>query len=177
MRKVIAGFAVSLDGYMEGPNGEYDWMLEKPAPEFDFVTSAQNFDTFLIGRKTYEKLISFGEPPFKGYKNYVFSRTLQSTAPGYALISENVEEMIKTLKIQSGKDIAIYGGADLLASLLNLKVVDEISMTLVPILLGAGKPLVGMLNDREWLDLKDVKTYSNGNIQLTYNVLSASSTS
>ena len=160
---------------MEGPNGEYDWMLEKPAPEFDFAASARRFDTFLIGRKTYEKLISFGEPPFKGYKNYVFSRTLQTTEPGYTLVSKNAEEIIKSLKIESGKDIALYGGADLLASLLNLKMVDEISMTVVPILLGNGKPMVGILNQREWLELKDVKTYSNGNVQLTYRVISSAS--
>src|SRR5687768_7715632 len=142
MRKLVAGFAVSLDGYMEGPNGEYDWMLEKPAPEFDFAASAKRFDTFLIGRKTYEKLLSFGSGAFPGFRQYVFSRTLEQVEPGFTLIRDNVLETVNSLKNQPGKDIALYGGASLLASLLEVRVVDEISMMVVPILLGSGKPMV-----------------------------------
>ena len=170
MRKLVAGFAVSLDGYLEGPNGEYDWMYAHPAPEFDFAESARRFDTFLIGRKTYEKLAAFNEPAFKQYHNYVFSHQLTAVADGYQLVSGDAGAFVQELKSRSGKDIAVYGGAELLASLLDLNLVNEISMTVVPILLGQGKPMVSVLRDRVWLTLVDTKTYSNGNVQLTYSV-------
>lgn len=83
MRKIVAGFAISLDGYLEGPNGEYDWMYANPDPNYDFTESARRFDTFLIGGKTYDKLVSFNDPSFKQYHNFVFSRTVKEAADGF----------------------------------------------------------------------------------------------
>ena len=170
MRKIIAGFAVSLDGYMEGPNGEYDWMMENMDPGEDFAESINRFDCFLMGRRTYEKLLSYNDSSFKQFDNYVFSTTLSQVADGFKLVNDDPVEFLTKLKRQEGKNIALYGGADLLASLLELGMVDEISMVIIPILLGAGKPMVGRFDQRLWLDLLDVKTFKNGNIQLSYKI-------
>lgn len=170
MRKVVAGFAVSLDGYMEGPHGEYDWMYADPDPSYDYGDSARRFDTFLMGRKTYEKLRAFNDPSFQQYHNYVFSRTLKEVEEGFTLVQTDIAAFVQELKSLPGKDIAVYGGADLLASFLNLGLVDEIAMTVIPVMLGEGKPMVGVLNDRVWLRLVETKSYANGNVILTYSV-------
>jgi dihydrofolate reductase len=138
MRRIVAGFAVSLDGYMEGPNGEYDWMYERPAPEFDIAASAKRFDTFLIGRKTYDKLIAYNDSSFNKFNKYVFSNNLKEVEKGYSLVNGDIAGFLTALKEEDGKDIAVYGGASLLSSLLDIKVVDEISMTAIPVLLGRG---------------------------------------
>lgn len=155
---------------MEGPNGEYDWMLANPDPNYDYSDSAKRFDTFLMGRKTYEKLQSFNDPSLKQYHNYVFSRTLKEVADGFTLVDVDIIAFIRELRSKPGKEIALYGGASLLASFLDLGLVDEISMTIIPVMLGKGKPMVGLLNDRVWLTLVETKSFPNGNVILTYNV-------
>lgn len=149
---------------MEGLNGEYDWMYANPDPNYDYSDSASRFDTFLIGRKTYEKLKSSNTPSFKKYHNYVFSRTLKNVEDGFVLADKDIATFVKELKSKQGKEIALYGGADLLASLLDLGLIDEIAMTVIPILLGAGKPMVNSLAERVWLTLDDTKSFSNGNV-------------
>ena len=171
MRKVVAGFAVSFDGYMEGANGEYDWMTANMDPDFDFSESLKRFDTFLIGRKTYEMMKGFNDPSAKKFEQYVFSKTLHAVDDGYILIRDDIPAFIKTLKEKPGKDIALYGGANLLATFINMDLVDEVSMTIVPILLGQGKPMVDVLQQRTWLTLTDIKRYPNGNVQLSYDVI------
>jgi dihydrofolate reductase len=165
MRKLVAGFAVSLDGYIEGPAGEYDWIVSDPS--VDFAAQMAAYDTFLYGRKTYEKMASYGAG-LAAWQNYVFSRTLAEVSEGFILVNDNVGQTITTLKEREGKKIALYGGASLLASLLDLQLVDEISMTVIPILLGSGKPMVAILGQRVPLELTGTKTFPNGNVQLDY---------
>jgi dihydrofolate reductase len=85
MRKIVAGFAASIDGYIEGPNGEYDWILIDK--EIDFNQQMKRFDTFLFGRKTYEKMLPSGTRPARGITNYVFSKSLAFVDPNYILIA------------------------------------------------------------------------------------------
>lgn len=168
MRKIVAGFASSLDGFIEGPNGEYDWILIDK--EIDFEEYMKRFDTFFYGRRSYEMMLPMSAKPAPGITNYVFSNTLKVAAPNFNLISGNISEAVNTLKKSEGKDIAVWGGATLLASLLNLKLVDEISISLIPVMLGQGKPMVDVLNEKVWLTLVSSKSYSNGTVQLTYTV-------
>lgn len=169
MRKIIAGFAASLDGYIEGPNGEYDWiMIDK---EIDFATQMARFDTYLFGRRSYEMVLRMGNTKTPGITNYVFSNTLTGVAENYELIKGDVSEQVQQLKQQAGKDIAIFGGASLLASLLDLNVVDEIEVCIIPVLLGKGKPMINEVTEKVWLELTKHKTYGNGSVVLTYKVL------
>lgn len=167
MRKLAAGFAVSLDGYIEGAAGEYDWIVSDPS--VDFAAQMAAYDTFLYGRKTYEKMASYGAG-LAAWQNYVFSRTLTEVSEGFILVNDNIRETVTTLKEKEGKKIALYGGASLLTSLLDLQLVDEISMTIIPILLGSGKPMVGILKERVSLELTGTKTFPNGNVQMDYAV-------
>src|SRR5688572_9102725 len=114
MRKVVAGFASSLDGYIEGPNGEYDWILIDK--EIDFVEQAKRYDTYFLGRKSYEAVLTMGSKLSPGIKHYVFSNTLTNVADQYTLLSGPIKDKVLALKQQQGKDIAVFGGANLLAS-------------------------------------------------------------
>jgi len=168
MRKVVSGFACSLDGYIQGPKGEIDWILIDK--EIDFAEHMRRFDVFLYGRKTYESILKMGAQNLSGATHYIISNTLTSVAPGYALMQGDVSNNILKLKQQTGKDIAVFGGANLLAFLLNCELVDELSISFIPVLLGEGKPMVDVLNSHVWLELKDSRTFKNGTVQLTYTI-------
>lgn len=168
MRKIEAGFAVSLDGYIEDTNGAYEWITIDPS--IDFASEMAKYDTYLMGRKSYEQIMAMNAD-FSKWQNYVFSRTLTHVQPPFILITDNVKANLNAIKKKEGKDIALWGGANLLAALLNLKVVDEITIVVIPILLGKGKPMVDVLEEKVELELFDTKTYSNGSVQLKYKVL------
>jgi dihydrofolate reductase len=168
MRKIVAGFAASLDGYIAGPNGEYDWIIMDK--DFDFANHMKRFDTFFIGRKTYEMISQSDSPPTPGIKNYVFSNTLTTVNKGDVLISGNIVQAINEIKNKQGKDIAVFGGASLLTSLLDLDLVDEMVISFIPVLLGKGIPMVELLKEKVWLSLIEVRTLSTSTIYATYNV-------
>lgn len=168
MRKVIAGFAASLDGYIEGPAGEYDWILIDK--DIDFAAQMARFDTFLFGRKSYERVRPMGGKKTPGVTNYVFSRTLTTVDEAYQL-ARDAGQTVAQLKTQAGKDIAVFGGAHLLASLLALQLVDELEVSVIPVLLGQGTPLVARLPQKVWLQLRGHKIFGNGTAQLIYRVV------
>lgn len=171
MRKLILGLAVSLDGFIEGPNGEYDWCFtDQDYGMADFFTRV---DAMFIGRKSYEQLKAMGEDAIAGMprlKEYVFSTTMKEVGPDALLIRENAVEEVKKIKSSMGKDIWLFGGAVLTSSLLEAGLVDELWLSVHPILLGSGKPLFQGIKERVLLDLKDSKTYSSGLVSLTYSI-------
>jgi dihydrofolate reductase len=168
MRKVVAGFAISLDGYIAGPDNEYDWIIIDSA--IDFAEQMKRFDTYFMGRKTYEVAKTMGGSSIGKSKVYIFSNTLIKVEKKYHLINGDVKEAVNRIKNEKGKDIAVFGGGELLTSLLNLGLVDEISLAVVPVLLGKGIPFVREINKKLSLTLIDSKTYSNGTVQVTYTV-------
>ena len=171
MRKVILGLAVSLDGYIEGPNGEYDWCLT----DQDYGMSAfyKRIDSLFIGRKSYDLTLSMGDeamPDFPKLTEYVFSTTLKEVKSGAILINGDIEAEVNRIKNDPGKDIWLFGGANLTASLLNLGLIDEIGLAVHPIILGSGKPLFSNIKGKIPLKLIDTKTYSSGLVYLTYTL-------
>lgn len=170
MRKLILGVAVSLDGFIEGPNGEYDWcFMDQDYGIADFFKS---IDSIFIGRKSYEMSLELegGGEGFPKFKEYVFSTTLDKVKEGAILIKDNIKEEVEKIKNQKGKSIWLFGGASLTTSLMNLGLVDELSLAVHPILLGSGKPLFQNLNGRIILKLIDSKNYSTGLVSLTYDL-------
>ncbi len=108
--------------------------------------------------------------PFAHFKQYIFSDTLKEIPKEYILVnSDRLEEKVRAIKNENGKDIWLFGGASLTTSLMNLGLVDEIGVGVHPILLGGGKPLFQNLKDRIKLELIDTKTYSSGLVSLTYH--------
>lgn len=163
--------AVSLDGFIEGPNGEYDWCFTDQ--DYGMSTFLKNIDAVFYGRKSYEMMMrtdSSGENPFSGFKNYVFSETLQEPYPNTTLISARFAEQVTDLKQGEGKDIWLFGGASLLDSFLQEGLVDQLSLAVHPILLGEGKRLFQQSSNRTQLTLVDSTAYSSGLVILLYEI-------
>jgi dihydrofolate reductase len=170
MRKLILGLAVSLDGFIEGPHGEYDWCLTDQ--DYGMSEFFNRIDSVFMGRKSYELALTMGEVemPHPKLNEYVFSTTLNEVRPGAILIKEDIEAQVRRIKNEPGKDIWLFGGASLTTSLLNLGLVDEMNLAVHSIILGAGKPLFSNINHRIALNLIDNKTYSSGLVSLTYAI-------
>lgn len=160
-----------------GPNDEYDWIYATPGHDKsaskDMRADMERFDTYLMGRKTFELVRDrYGAQDaggaYKGIRNYVFSNTLKDVGKDNTLVTGDVTAAVKRLKRQAGKDIAVFGGGVLASSLLNLGLVDEIVLAIVPVVLGSGKPLFTGIEDRIGLKLMRSKTYSNGVLRLEY---------
>ena len=170
MRKIILGLAVSLDGFIEGPNGEYDWCLTDQ--DYGLTEFFKRIDSIFVGRKSYEMSLGMegGIEGFPKFKEYVFSRTLDSVKEGVTLVKGDTLDEVTKIKNEPGKDIWLFGGAELTSALINLDLVDEIGMAVHPIILGAGKPLFSNINERIHLNLADTKAYSTGLVYLTYTL-------
>jgi dihydrofolate reductase len=172
MRKVVYGGAMSLDGFIAGPNGEYDWIVMDP--DIDFAALMARFDTFLIGRKTFEVMRRMGDaaPPAPGIKQFVFSRTLKPSDCPNATLSDDAARVVRELRTQPGKDIALFGGGDLFRNLLAAGLVDEVGVSLVPVLLGGGIPFLPSPADRAKLKLKSHRIYEkSGTVGLEYDIV------
>jgi len=172
MRKIILEVAVSLDSYIEGPNGEYDWCFDD-GQDYGLKDFLGRIDTIFVGRKTYELMLSMGDQGMAAFPKcswYVFSTTLNSMKEGDVLIKENILEEIEKIKNSPGKDIWLFGGASLTTALMNAGLVDEISLAVHPIILGSGKPLFSNIKERAPLELIHSKVYPSGLVRLTYNV-------
>ena len=170
MRKLILGLAISLDGPIEGPNGEYDWCFTDQ--DYGLTDFFKRIDSIFVGRKSYEMSLGLeeGVSGFPRFKEYVFSRTLNSVKEGAVLVKGDIASEVTKIKHEAGKDIWLFGGAELTSELLNLGLVDEIGLAVHPIILGAGKALFKDVRDRIHLKLADVKTYSTGLLYLTYSL-------
>ena len=170
MRKIILGLAVSLDNFIEGPNGEYDWCFtDQDYGMSDFFART---DSIFIGRKSYELIQSMPDPVpgMPVMKTYVFSNTLKEVRKGDELISGDLTRRVNEIRNEPGKDIWLFGGASLTTALMNERLVDELWLSVHPILLGSGKPLFTGISQRIPLSLKETKTYSSGLVSLSYNV-------
>jgi dihydrofolate reductase len=177
MRKVVYSLTNSLDNFIARTDGGYDWILMGDEVMSEFPKFFASFDTILIGRNSYDQTLlqspETGQETagFMGMKTYVFSRTMkESPNAGVKIISDNVGEFVRSLKNESGKDIWLFGGGILAASLLRERLVDEISVAIQPILLGSGIPLFPDIGMQVDLRLLESKTYKNGIVGLKYLV-------
>ncbi len=141
MRRIRYQVAASLDGYIAGPKGEFDWIIMDP--EIDFHAIFSQFDTMLVGRRSFELIAKQGGAGMYGMKVVVFSKTLrQKDHPDVTIVSKNVKKTLTALRKQRGKDIWLFGGGLLFRSLLGLGLVDTVEVAIIPVLLGGGIPLL-----------------------------------
>ena len=167
-RRIWYSVAMSLDGYIAGPNGEADWIPEEL--EIDWGAFMDRFDTVLMGRRSYQAALTQPGGTFPKLATYVFSRTLRpEDHPGVTVIGNGIRQAVERLRAAPGKDIWLFGGGALFRTLLELGLVDLIEVGLVPALLGRGIPFLPGLSSRSRLRLTDLRRYPSGIVLLTYD--------
>ena len=171
MRRVRYVVAMSLDGFIAGPNGEADWIVMDP--EIDFRALFEQFDTFLLGRRTFEAIGEARGGEQSGSRTIVFSRTLrQEDFPNVTIVSENPEDVVADIRSKPGKDVWLFGGGSLFRSLLEARLVDSVEVAVMPVLLGEGIPLLPPKpsSKRFMLKLASSSALGSGIVSLEYTV-------
>ncbi len=170
MTRIRFVVAMSLDGYIAGPNGEADWIvLDK---EVNFGELWAQFDTLLMGRLTYEAAVArLGKTRMRGMKLVVVSRTLSpQDHPDLIILPELNQKQMQTLRVQSSKDIWLMGGGELFRILLELHQVDTVEVSVMPVLLGEGIKVLPPPAQQARLKLAAHRVYGSGIVSLIYEV-------
>ncbi|MDX1583089.1 MAG: dihydrofolate reductase family protein [Thermoanaerobaculia bacterium] len=170
MRPVVYSVAMSLDGFIAGPDDDYDWIPVDVG--IDWEAFLHRFDTSLVGGRSFEMTRRAPEAALPGnMRHYVFSQThRQEDHPDVTIVSENGAEVVRGLREEEGKEIWLFGGGELFASLLADRVVDVVELALVPILLGDGRPFMKSLDQRVRLELEKTTPLEQGVVLLRYRV-------
>ena len=169
MRKVVLNLAVSLDGFIEGPNGEYDWCLTDQ--DYGMTEFFSSTDTIFIGRKSYEMIAGMEDEYFPAIqKIYVFSDTLPPVEHHKVEIigRADFDNKVAAILHQEGANIWMFGGASLISAFVERKLISQMVLSVHPLILGGGKPLFQNIISKVDLLLVDTKTYDTGLVQLNY---------
>ncbi|SFK69060.1 Dihydrofolate reductase [Marinilactibacillus piezotolerans] len=169
-RKVVLFIAMSLDGYIARKNGAIDWLdtsIDHPVEDFSYENFYSTIDTVIMGRTTYDQVINELSPdlyPYKDIQSYVLTSRPAQPKKHVKFITEDISELILRLKREAGKDIWIVGGHSIIKPLLQLNMINEFKITIIPTLLGNGIPLFDSFQNE--IKLQQVNSYVRN--QLTY---------
>lgn len=173
-RKVIVHIGTSADGYIARPDGDLEWLTSRPAPKGfygmnDFV---KTIDTKLLGRKTFELSLRLGAKFDGKDRHVVFSRqeAPAGAPPGVEFVSGDIAEFIGRLKSEPGKDLWLMGGGELIASFLDANAIDEFVISMAPVFIGDGIPLIARRGRHVQLELRSTESFEDGLVQLRYRV-------
>ncbi len=174
-RNVIVHMGTSADGYIARPDGDLEWLTSRPKPDgfYGMAAFMKSIDTKLLGRKTFEASLRMGATfdATKG-RTIVFSRqTPPRDAPsGVEFVSGAIGPFVSRLREQPGKNIWLMGGGDLIASFLDECAIDEFVITVTPVFIGDGIPLIARRHRHVSLALRSVERFEDGVVQLQYRV-------
>jgi dihydrofolate reductase len=173
-RNVIVHIATSADGYIARPDGDLEWLTSRPAPRGFYGMDAfmKSIDTKLLGRKTYEASRALGAKFDSKDRHVVFSRRPPpSDAPaGVEFVSEAIGPFVARLREEPGRDIWLMGGGELISSFLDADAIDEFVISVVPVFIGDGIPLIAPHHRHVPLELRETKRFEDGLVQLHYRV-------
>ena len=175
-RKIIVHIATSADGYIARRDGNLDWLTTRPAPKgfYGMPQFMRTVDTKVLGRKTFDLSVKMGAHFSADDRHYVFSRQSPpaSLPAGVEFVSQSIGAFTKRLRDQEGKNIWLMGGGEIIASFLDADVIDEFIITVVPIFIGEGIPLVALRHLEVPLKLRSVKPFPDGAVQVHYEIRS-----
>lgn len=173
-RKVIVHIGTSADGYIARSDGDLDWLTSRPAPKGFYGMNAfmKSVDTKVLGRKTYEVSLQMGAKFDSQSRTIVFSRHPPPTnAPsGVEFVREAIGPFMSRVREQPGKDIWLMGGGEIIASFLDAEAIDEFVISVVPVFIGEGIPLIARRHRHVPLELRSVERFEDGLVQLHYDV-------
>lgn len=173
-RKIIVHIATSADGYIAGPDGNLDWLTNRPAPKgfYGLPKFTRTVDAKILGRKTFDLSAKMGANFSAKDVHYVFSR--QSPPPsvpiGVRFVTQPISVFAKQMRGQRGKNIWMMGGGELIASFLDEGAIDEFIISVIPTFIGEGIPLIAPRPRQVPLRLLSVQRFSDGVAQLHYHV-------
>jgi dihydrofolate reductase len=173
-RKVIVHIGTSADGYIARSDGDLEWLTSRPAPKGFYGMDAfmKSVDTKVLGRKTYEVSLRMGAKFESGSRSIVFSsHPRPADAPsGVEFVSEAIGPFVRRLREQPGKDIWLMGGGGIIASFLDAKAIDEFVISMAPVFIGEGIPLIARRHRHVPLELQSAERFEDGLVQLHYRV-------
>ena len=178
-RKVIVHIATSADGYIARSDGDLEWLTSRPAPEGFYGMNAfmKSIDTKILGRKTYEASMRLGAKFDSKDRTIVFSRhpRPKDAPPTVEFTDDAIGLFVKRLRESQGKDIWLMGGGEIIASFLDAQAIDEFVISVVPIFIGDGIPLIARRHLHVPLSLRSTERFEDGLVQLRYAVKGISS--
>jgi dihydrofolate reductase len=172
--KIIVNIATSVDGYVARPDGELDWLTERPAPKgfYGLPEFERSTDAKILGRKTFDRSVQLGARFSADAVRYVFSRRPPpaSVPPGVHFVMESIAAFADRLRTQAGKNVWLMGGGEIIAAFLDEDAIDEFIITVVPVLIGEGIPLLAPRHRHVLLRLLGVRQFEDAVVQLHYEV-------
>lgn len=172
-RKTVLYIAMSLDGYIAKPNDDLDFLslVNEEGQTYGYTGFIQTVDTVILGRKTYDKILSYGISfPHADKQTFVITRTPRPDFDNVTFYSRSLKELVTQLKEQAGKTIYIDGGAEVVNELMKENLIDEFIISIIPVFLGEGISLFKTGRPEETLELIYSSSYEKGLVQLHYRI-------
>ena len=169
MRKIVLYIACSLDGYIARSDGSVDWLFTDQ--DYGYTGFLASVDTVVMGRKTYDQVLSFGPYPYSGKTSYVVSRSRAGTSDeNVVFVGSDITGIVRRLREEDGGNIWLVGGSELIDLFVRERLIDEFIVSIHPVVLGSGIPLFRKEDFETWLTLMKCEQFPGGLVQLHYEI-------
>jgi dihydrofolate reductase len=171
-RKIILYIAMSLDGFIATKNDDLTFLnvVEKEGEDYGYTAFYETVDTVILGRRTYEKVIAMGFKPHEDKETWIITQRPEPDKGRHHFYTGDLKGLVQQLRKQEGKNVFVDGGAFVAQAFLEEHLLDEIIISIIPVLLGDGISLFGNENLGLNLQLLETKTFEKGLVQLHYRV-------